>query len=202
MKRHHRLMLVLPVVFVGSLCGRAALAQGSRAVSITVNVTTDRENKGQGASAVQVTEKKTLQITVANLTGTVYPALKVKYCLFGKAADDKKVSATRSGDEDIKLASMGKTKVESAPVSFVFTPRHSEKAGKSNVTVPAAGEKYAGYGIQVFNGETLLAEAVEPVDLKPMMQAEMQRVDKEAKEDKDKEGKDGGKKKDKAEKAQ
>ena len=190
MKRHLHVLVVWALAAAGLMAGRGVLAQAGRPVAITVNVASDTERKGQG-TGVQVTEKKTLQITVANLTGQDFAALQVKYHLFGKAADDKKVSVTRSGEEEVKLARMGKVKVESGTVGFTFTPRHTEKVGKSNITVPPAGEKYAGYAVQVYQGTNMLTEAIEPVDLRPILLAEMQQQEKEAKEDKE------GKKKEK-----
>jgi hypothetical protein len=183
MKTLARHALIFAVV--GILLPSLAEAQMVKPVAIKVDVKSDTGKKGVGGSGVETTQQKKLEINLTNQGPKELPKLSVRYFFFGKGGDekDKAPSISDRGEHEVKLAPMGKAKIETEEAKFTFIRRHTEKAGNSMVTVPASGEKYVGYAVQVWDGDKLVAEDVNPVELRPVLQAETKEKEKEKDKD-------------------
>ena len=175
MNRTLRIGTLAAAAVAWSVSGSTARAQG-KPVMIAVNVANESPKKAAAKTDAKPAEgemiqMKKLEISVTNVSPQDFPALTVKYYLFAKGAGDKEPSVAKSGDEPIKLAPMAKAKVVSPVVTFSYTGQHVQKSGKSNIPIPAKGDKYAGYAVQVMNGDVVLGEVCDPADLKTALQA-------------------------------
>ena len=71
----------------------------------------------------------------------------------------------KSGDIKVTLEPNGRyLDIATPKVAFVYTPMHTESSGSGrrmrSKTIEESGHRYHGYLVQVFNGDTLLGEAI------------------------------------------
>lgn len=175
-----------------------SVTMSAYAQSVTIRVETiddtDREygkakpSRRQASSPElkEITQKRQLQITLSNRTGQNLANLTVRYFLFTQGLDDKEIHLFKTGKRDVSLGPSASQIIKSEEASTAYTPQHSKPIKEGRVTrfeqIPASGQKNAGYGVQVFDGQTLLAETFEPPEVKSYIgQAEFL---KDAKSDK------------------
>jgi hypothetical protein len=172
MKLHSSLILVTALVAV--LPFRVTAAPSSISVQVETTGSRQEEDRGQ-----KTTESKTLKITLNNSAPQDFTNLSVKYFIFAKDATTKKTSVFKQGEKTAALGKMAATIVMSDPVTLTFEKeRYSKKGGggsgknggaQNSGKQPATGDKYEGYGVQVFSGGTLQAEAFSSMELKDKM---------------------------------
>lgn len=165
---------VLNGVVAAAVVGLVATATAQTGpIRISVNVTGGRDEhqgkppkKGGTIPKKTVTQDRQLEITLANTTPTEYKGLTVKYYMFAKDLTSKEISIPRAGKQDIDLPSLGSVRVKSETVVLKYTEQYSKKFEGDTKFEPEKGERYLGYGVQVLQGDALLAEKFEPPDLK------------------------------------
>lgn len=162
-----RYLLRLAVLVASSALLAAPDASGQFGpVSIKVTAKGKAAHKASGSTSEQHTDEKLLEIVLQNSTGKPYGDLTVKYQLFAVDLKSKAISVLRAGEKKVELAPAATVTVESESASATYTPEHSRRSGRRSTQVPAEGQKFKGYGVQVFQGDTLLAEVFNPPTMK------------------------------------
>jgi hypothetical protein len=108
------------------------------------------------------TQHRSLKIILNNGSTEEKPNLVVKYWIFGKAVTGGDVVVLDKGERPGSVKAHASAIVETSAVTAHSVEAHTEKKKK----VEASGEKIVGYAVQVFDGETMLGEAYEPLSLK------------------------------------
>jgi hypothetical protein len=158
--------------------GLLMLARGASAqispVSITVNVVgstdTDRAKlpkRGGGiVPKVTVTQERQLEIKLANRRPGNLDDVTVRYFLFAKSVEDKEIILLRTGRRRVSLAPLQTETVKTEMVTTSHTDQYSKKSQGKVVFVPPTGQKFAGYAVQVWQGDRLVGELYEPPEMK------------------------------------
>ncbi len=129
--------------------------------SVSLIVKPSSENKTADKKKAEVTRAYWLNIRVTNLAGTKLEGATLKWTLFAanlrRGADS--ILVEKSGDIKIGVDANGRYADLATPkVAFVFTPMHSERKGRSSITVEEAGHRYHGFHVEVMSGDTVLGE--------------------------------------------
>lgn len=168
----------LPTIIAISIAltplAQAQVVTGNEYVRIEVRVQTGQERKeGKGNAPDTVTQQKTLIITLSGKARTP-ETRKGTWQAYGRDVKDNSLVPLESGTFDLDF-SKGPQKVESAQITTTYTPEHSSGSGKGgsgggskggSKKVPAAGKKFAGYGVTVKDGEKVVGEFFDPAGLK------------------------------------
>ncbi len=149
-------------------------------VGVAVNVRTDgRAVDGNGKTEEQ---KRFLEIIVTNRTREELTDLSVKWVIF--ATDLKSNDVTKAGKGDVKASVYPQRNevITAQTVTMNYTPRHAERSSQSkgkgsnkkggnttSKTVEASGNRYKGWGVQVFQRGTMVGEAYSTHELKTRM---------------------------------
>lgn len=137
------------------------LAGVASAGSVMLNVKAASENKTADKKQAEVTRAFWLNMRVTNTSGVKLEGATLKWTLFAanlrRGADS--IVVEKSGDIQISVDANGRYADLTTPkVAFVYTPMHSERKGRSSITVEEAGHRYHGFHVQVVNGDTVLGE--------------------------------------------
>jgi hypothetical protein len=141
------------------------------ALSVNVLSSTEREvgrtpKRGGVIPKVEVTQEKQLEIIVANRSRQELSGVVARYYVFVTDIESKETSLLRTGSRELRVPPLATSRLTSEPVTLKYTRRYQKKQRGQVVTIPATGEKFAGYGVQVYFGDQLLAEKFEPPELK------------------------------------
>lgn len=129
-----------------------------RAVTIRVEQQAKTESEPDKKTAT-----RKLKILLSNSSNEEL-TLKVKWALMGRDLDKKEVAVVEEGEllatvkargTDIQESRLSKPQVVTEP-----------KAEPNKKRIPAKGIRFVGYGVQVFKGEELVAEAFDPLSMK------------------------------------
>jgi hypothetical protein len=143
-------------------------------VSVTAQVHAGTK-AGSGGGAAADTQSRKLEVNLTNRTKENLTGLKVKWTLFGSDLKDDDTVAAESGEEKTDLAPGRATKFETKDVEFHFSratvqrTRSGNRGGARARRVPASGTRYAGWGVRVYQGETLIGEAYSLPEFKGSM---------------------------------
>jgi hypothetical protein len=108
------------------------------------------------------TQKRSLKVFVSNSSKEALE-LKVKYVIFGRQLAERKEFVTvDEGQLPASVAPMETKQVDTLPATSTSVEEHYEKTKK----VEASGNKIVGYGVQILQGETVVAEAYDPPSMK------------------------------------
>lgn len=145
-------------------------------VSISVDVVgqTDRKVKTRSRGLmprVDVTVDKHLQINVSNRTGRELTNLTLQYYLFATDLESKEVSILHMGQQMLTLPALKSARVSTETITLSHTRSYQKRTRGQVITVPATGQKFEGYGVQVLHGAAVLAEVFEPPTLKDKVSA-------------------------------
>jgi len=137
------------------------LAGVASAGSVMLNVKAASENKTADKKQAEVTRAFWLNMRVTNTSGVKLEGATLKWTLFAanlrRGADS--IVVEKSGDIQISVDANGRYADLTTPkVAFVYTPMHSERKGRSSITVEEAGHRYHGFHVQVVNGDAVLGE--------------------------------------------
>jgi hypothetical protein len=152
-------------------------------IGLSVNVagsTTYDSGKKSGAQSSRsyattqvskATDQKRMEITLQNRTTAAYADLTVKYYLFARDLMAKDVIVLHAGTTQTSLPGLGSKKLNSEEVVMTYTPQGSKRESSGRraytmVPVPAKGQRFAGYGVEVWLGDAKLAEKFDPPELK------------------------------------
>lgn len=129
--------------------------------SVMLNVKAASENKTADKKKAEVTRAYWLNVRVTNQSGVKLEGATLKWTLFAanlRRGTDS-IVVEKSGDIKISVDANGRyADLVTPKVAFVFTPMHSERKGRSSITVEEAGHRYHGFHVQVMNGDTVIGE--------------------------------------------
>ena len=145
-------MLSVTALFAGSTLVHAEPS--------AVRIRVEQANKTD-TEKFKKTQKRSLKIQVSN-SGKEALELTVKYVFFGRDLSSKDIVGIDKGDLPASVGPGLTVAVETPTVTASGIEAHSEKAKK----IEASGQKMMGHGVQVFQGETLVAENYEPLSMK------------------------------------
>lgn len=111
-------------------------------------------------------EKNKLSINLRNGSTQDYKGLKVNYYFFSKNAGEPGIEILKQGSAPADLPPSKTATVESEEATVEFSPAYTDrKAGR----IKAAGAKFAGHAVQVFNGDALVGEAFSSEQMKKVL---------------------------------
>lgn len=145
-------------------------------VSLRVQATGgDSHEDIKGSNESSHHQKKNIEATVSNMGKEPVEALTVKLYAFGRDQKTEKTVIFQTAENTIALAP-GKSAMTPFEVTTTYTPEHfvtsrsgggSGKKGRTTTKrVPGEGVRLIGYGVQVVQGGTVLAEEFQPRGLK------------------------------------
>jgi hypothetical protein len=125
-----------------------------------VRVRVDQSGKSDTTSYKTV-QSRSLTISVSNISREPL-ALKVKYVIFGRDINSKDVVTVAQGDLKLSVKALATEKAETPVAHAVSEEARIGSKGKHD----AAGNRFIGQGVQVWNGDVMVAEVYEPPGLK------------------------------------
>lgn len=131
----------------------------------SVNLDVKIEGKADYKGSSTKTQSRTLNIKIENYGKETVPDVKVKWWIFGHDMKGHELILIKEGESKVVMPPNGKTDVSSPEVDVTGTREHkvsSRKGGgrrgrTSTKTVPASGQEYYGYAVEVFSGNTQIA---------------------------------------------
>ena len=151
----NRLVLPLLISVLAAIFPVAAQAQAS---PVRVQVAQTGKIDTLGYKTVQT---RTLTITVTSSSAEPLN-LKVKYAILGRDISNQDVFTLTQGELPVAVKARGVEKVQSMTATAAAEEARIGSKGKSD----AFGYKIIGQGVQVLNGETVVAEYYEPAAIK------------------------------------
>ena len=128
----------------------------------------------KGSNGFTHTQKKNVEATVSNMGQQPMEGLMVKFYAFGRSHTSGKTVIFHTAENKLALAP-GKSAMSPFEVTATYTPEHfvssrsggSGKKGRATTKkVHGEGIRLIGYGVQVMQGGTVLAEDFQPRGLK------------------------------------
>jgi len=128
-------------------------------------------------------QKLALKLSLTNSSSTAVKDLTVKYVFFGRDQQSENVSIVDRGEKRASVDALTTAELETSAASTTYTEEHGERANKGGgfgfarrkgqnarfKTVEASGTRINGYGVQIFAGGKLVAEAYSAPSLKEHM---------------------------------
>lgn len=148
------------------LLGLAAFAQAQLTqisdfkIRVEVKAKTDAQKNSK-------TQNRTLRIFVSS-SSRESAELVAKYAFIARSVKGNDVKKFDEGEKAVSVGPLATVEVDSDTASATMQDAHSEKGGKgkSGKKVEASGDKLIGYGVQLFQGEKLVAEYYDPPSAK------------------------------------
>lgn len=133
--------------------------------SPSVNVDVKIEGKADHKGSATKTQSRTLNIKIANYGKDAVPGLKVKWWIFGHNMKGHELIILKEGESNVVVPAQGEAKVNSPVVQVTGTREHKVSSrkgrGRSSRTstkeVPASGQEYYGYAVEVYSGNSRIA---------------------------------------------
>lgn len=133
--------------------------------SPSVNLDVRIEGKADYKGASTKTQSRTLNIKIENYGKDTMPDVNVKWWIFGHNMKGHDLIILKQGESKVVMPPNGKTEVASSEIDATGTREHkvsSRKGGgrrgrTSTKTVPASGQEYYGYAVEVYSGNTQIA---------------------------------------------
>ena len=165
----------LVVVVIGTLC--AGLLSSSVAqtqiipVSITVEVLKAAKEKDKHSTPPPATasgsEDRSVEITLKNPSNQALSNIDIKCWLLVRDVKSRDITIDDVGSNTMTIPPRSQVVMTSSVAKCYFTPR-STGAGKP---VPAKGNKFYGYGVQVLEWGKIAAQTYDPPDVKTEIDA-------------------------------
>lgn len=164
--------MILPVLlFVAAATSFTANAANEVRVDFKIvdkspKVEKPKPTKGAPPPPKPEQDVRMLEINLTNTTKNDYKGLKVLALFVTRVRGEAALNIESSEELSADIAPGGKAELKTKEVIAIFTP-----AGIANKKrVKASGSKFAGYGVQVYNGETVVGESFSPPSLKATLE--------------------------------
>jgi hypothetical protein len=162
----------------------ATPAWALESVNVAVQVRTDGAAvEGKGPAD---TQKRYLDITLTNRTREDLGGLTVKWVIFSSDLKSGDIDKAGQGEVKSSLSAGRSEEVKTQTVTMKYEPRHAERVAQKNQgfnrggnqgrnrqqmvkVVPASGDRYRGWGVQVLRGSEVVGEAYSTPELKAKM---------------------------------
>jgi hypothetical protein len=132
--------------------------------SPSVNLDVKIEGKADYKGSETKTQTRTLNIKIENYSKEAVPDVKVKWWIFGHNMKDHAPIILKNGESNVVMPANGKSEVATPSISVTGTREHkvsSRKGGRrgkiTTKTVPASGQEYYGFAVEVYSGNTQIA---------------------------------------------
>lgn len=156
--------LSVPLLLCTALLG---FLPSLRAETSPVSVEVKQESKTETSKdKLTKTQRRTLKVMLVN-SSKAEVTVKVKYAFFGHGLKEHDLTMLDSGDRDATLKPSGTETVETPPTSISYSDEHYDAKAKKKIE--GTGNKVVGWGVQVFAGDKMVAEAYEPLSMKDQM---------------------------------
>lgn len=114
-------------------------------------------------------QQRSLKIFVSNSSKDA-GELVAKYVFFGRDLKGSEVVKLDEGEKAVSVGPLNTTMVETGVATATSEEAHSTgyssggkgKGGSSGKKVEASGQKFTGYGVQLFQGDKMVAEQYDP----------------------------------------
>lgn len=142
-----------------ALCLPLALAGASPSLNIDLKLESTADHKGASTK----TQSRKLTVEIANYANEDVPNLKVKWWIYGHdMKDHNKLVIIEEGESKVAVPARKTVEVVSPEVKITDTREHKvssrkgrgKKSRSSTKTVPASGQEYYGYAVEVYSGDT------------------------------------------------
>jgi len=175
-------MRACAILAVALLAGQINASEVS---PITVRV---EQISGNGSdNRFKHSQSKALKVHISNASAADAAGLRIKYYYFGKSLKEEEPSVLKQGEQKATILSLSTTTVETPEFETTYTEEHGKRVGgkggpggkgskggrRKNVRykeVEASGTKLTGYGVKVFSGGQLVAEAYSEPGYKALAQ--------------------------------
>jgi hypothetical protein len=156
---------------------------GADAIRVEVHQKQSSERKEiKGSMAAEKTETVTLEIGLSGKAKDPETRV-VKWAIFGKETHGNDIKVLEAGEDKVSLDAHGQQKLEDKSATTTSTPDHTmaqQKGGKGGAgakggkspklqKVEGTGAKFAGWGVQVKDGDKVVGEEFSGLSLKPYM---------------------------------
>lgn len=136
------------------------------------------ESKGKtdygAARSESKTQVRTVSATVSNTGKSDMSSVEVRWAIYGKTMDGNKLVEITSGAETKNVPAGASIVFESREVSISGAREHAVASGggrrKRYKDVPASGERYYGYAVEVFIGGKMVLSRYEQPSIKNLRQ--------------------------------
>lgn len=147
------------LVFLASLPFSETWASPS--VKVDVKIESKADYKGSSTK----TQSRILNIAISNYGKDTLPDVKVKWWIFGHNMKGHQLIILKDGENKVGISANGKIEVASPEVKVTGTREHKVTSRKgagrrgraSTKTVPASGQEYYGYAVEVYSSNTQIA---------------------------------------------
>jgi hypothetical protein len=132
----------------------------TRADTSAIRVRTEQSNKLE-ANKFTKSASRSLRIYVSNASKETVD-LKVKYFLFGRDAKSHDVVTVEQGEKPVQVKGLATEMIETPTAKATAIDEHLDKTKK----IEASGIKFVGHAVQVFSGDSIVAEYYDPSTVK------------------------------------
>jgi hypothetical protein len=154
-----------PFIHLSILIFALGLPITADGASPSVNVDVKIEGKADHKGSSTKTQSRILKTTISNYGKDAVPDMKVKWWIFGHNMKGHELIILKEGESKVGVPANGKIEVASPEVKVSGTREHkvtSRKGGgrrgrASTKTVPASGQEYYGYAVEVYSDNTQIA---------------------------------------------
>jgi hypothetical protein len=135
-------------------------------VGVDVKISNKADFKDiKGSSSKTKTQSRILTTTLSNFNKDAVPDVQVKWWIFGHNMKDHGLIILKQGESKVVVPANGRIEVASPEVTVTGTREHkvSTRSGRgkrsrtSTKEVPASGQEYYGYAVEVVSGGTQIA---------------------------------------------
>jgi hypothetical protein len=164
------------------LCCLSAIASAAEVSPISVRVEQVASND---SDKFKHSQKVYLKVFLTNAGSSDAKGLSVKYAFFGRDQETQEFAVVERGERNADVDGLRTAVVETAAAESKYAEEHGERISKRGdknpfnnrkkgqnaryKTVEATGTKIVAYGVQVFSGGKLVAEAYSAPSVKEKM---------------------------------
>jgi hypothetical protein len=156
-------------IFFATFAALCLSSPGIRAQTPAISLRVEQSNKSEinKSDRYEHTETHSLKAELTN-TSSAPAALNVKYYFFGRDVKGHEVVSINQGETKAEAKPTSITTVDIPSATSSYTDEHFNLGakGKPGKKVDASGARFIGYGVQVFDGEKLVAQSFDPASLK------------------------------------
>ena len=166
-------MLTIKLVRIGILvlgglaCSLLQAQTVPVAISVTVLKTPKEKHPTPQSAPAPVSEDRLLEIVLKSSNSQTLTNLEVKYWLLVRDVISKDVTISVTDSSTLTLRPFIQTVVTSSVVKCDYTPRTGTPK-----PVPAKGNKFYGYGVQVLEGGKIASQTYEPTDAQSVIKGD------------------------------
>lgn len=161
--QYHKLMKKMKylTVMLLSLCLPLAAAEATPSINVDVTIKSKADYKGTATK----TQSRTINTKIANYGSDAVSNVTVKWWIYGHNMKDHKLVVLKEDESKVVIPAKKTIDVTSPEVKVSGTREHKvtsrngrgKRSRPSTKTVPASGQEYYGYAVEVYLGNTLVS---------------------------------------------